>query len=89
MYPAHPKYSAAVFSPIGQTMMLDPTNVPGQHSITVHDPQASGHGTFGLCDTQRRVLSGCCFALMSHTVLRWAGCKQYNGEWEGWAWDAP
>lgn len=40
VYPAHPKFNAAL-SPIGHTMMLDPTNVPGQHSITVHDPQAS------------------------------------------------
>ncbi|PRW44486.1 small GTP-binding isoform B [Chlorella sorokiniana] len=39
VYPAHPKYSPAMFSPIGHTMMLDPTNVPGQHSITVNDPQ--------------------------------------------------
>lgn len=45
VYPAHPKYST-VFSPIGQTMMLDPTNVPGQHSITVHDPQARGWDGF-------------------------------------------
>lgn len=29
-------------SPIGHAMMLAPTSIPGQHSITVNDPQASG-----------------------------------------------
>ena len=31
--------SAVEASPIGHALMLDPTTVPGQHSITVHDPQ--------------------------------------------------
>ncbi|KAL4428434.1 hypothetical protein ABPG75_002523 [Micractinium tetrahymenae] len=33
--------TATDFSPIGNAPLLEPTTVPGQHSVTVHDPQHS------------------------------------------------
>ena len=35
---------ARVASPVGTAAMLEPTTVPGQHSVTVHDPQVGVPG---------------------------------------------
>lgn len=48
VYPAHQPAvllsAPPELSPVGTAMMMDPTNIPGQHSITVHDPQVRGLG---------------------------------------------